>query len=92
MALEEKTSIDKIEVFSKADDWRHVRVRTKTIVLKDGQPFTESHTSIVYDPGADINKISDAEVKGFCTIYLTAERKAAYYVANPHLNPANNTG
>ena len=84
MALEEKRIIDKIEVVGGDTDWRHVQVRTKITIIKDGVEIASSYDRTTYGPTADIDAISDAEVKATCQLFLTAERKAAYLIAqNP---------
>ena len=83
MALEEKRVIDKIEVVGGDTDWRHIQVRTKIIILKDGVEIASSYDRTTYSPDANVAAISDAEVKATCQLYLTEERKTAYLTANP---------
>ena len=50
--------------------------------------IASSYDRTTYGPTADIDAISDAEVKATCQLFLTAERKAAFLIANPP-RPAN---
>jgi len=83
MALEEKRIIDKIEVVGGDTDWRHIQVRTKIIIIKDGVEIASSYDRTTYGPTHDVSTIADAEVKATCQLYLTEERKAAFLIANP---------
>ena len=83
MALEEKRVIDKIEVVGGDTDWRHIQVRTKIIIIKDGVEIASSYDRTTYGPAHDVSTIADAEVKATCQLYLTEERKAAFLKANP---------
>ena len=89
MALTEKSIIDKVEVVGGDTDWVHVQIRTKNTVLKDGIEISSSYHRDVYGPAFDVDSIPDADVKAVCQLYLTAERKAAYYAAYPSIDPKN---
>jgi len=74
MALTEETVQDKIEVVG---NFKHVQVRTVTIIKKDGTEISRSFHRHVVAPNADISNES-AEVKAICNAVHTDAIKTAY--------------
>ena len=74
MALTEETVEDKIEVVG---DYKHVQVRTATVIKRDGTEISRSFSRHVVAPNDDISGES-AEVQAICNAVHTDEIKAAY--------------
>ena len=74
MALTESTIQDKIEIVG---DFKHVQVRTATVIKRDDVEISRSFSRHVVSPNADITGES-AEVQAICTAVHTTEVKAAY--------------
>jgi phage host-nuclease inhibitor protein Gam len=74
MALTERTVEDKIEIVG---DFKHVQVRTATIIERDGVEISRSYHRHVLAPDADISGES-AEVQAICNAVWTQEVKDAY--------------
>ena len=74
MALTERTTEDKIEIVG---DFKHVQVRTATIIERDGVEISRSFHRHVVAPGADVSGES-AEVQAICAAVHTPENIAAY--------------
>jgi len=74
MALTEETIQDKIEIVG---DFKHVQVRTATIIKRDGVEISRSFSRHVVAPDADITGES-AEVQAICTAVHTDAIKEAY--------------
>ena len=74
MALTERTVEDKIEIVG---DYKHVQVRTATIIERDGVEISRSFHRHVVAPGADITGES-AEVQAICNAVWTQAVKDAY--------------
>ena len=74
MSLTEETVEDKIEVVG---EFKHVQVRTATIIKKDGVELTRSFHRHVVNPLDDISSQSD-EVKAICGVVHTDAIKEAY--------------
>jgi phage host-nuclease inhibitor protein Gam len=74
MALTEETVQDKIEIVG---DFKHVQVRTATVIKRDGVEISRSFHRHVVAPDADITGES-AEVQNICNVVHTDEVKAAY--------------
>ena len=74
MALTERTVEDKIEIVG---DYKHVQVRTATVIERDGVEISRSFHRHVVAPGADITGES-AEVQAVCNAVWTQEVKDAY--------------
>ena len=74
MALTEETVQDKIEVVG---DFKHVQVRTATVIKRDGTELSRSFSRHVVAPDADITGES-AEVQGICNVVHTQEVKDAW--------------
>jgi len=72
--LTEETIIDKIEIVG---DYKHVQVRTATVIKRDGVEISRSFSRHVVAPDADITGES-AEVQDICNAVHTDELKAAY--------------
>ena len=74
MALTEETIQDKIEIVG---DYKHVQVRTATVIKRDGTEISRSFSRHVVAPNDDITGES-AEVQAICNAVHTDEVKAAY--------------
>ena len=74
MALTEETVQDKIEIVG---DFKHVQVRTATIIKRDGVEISRSFHRHVIAPGDDISGES-AEVQAICNAVHTQAVKDAY--------------
>ncbi len=74
MALTEETVQDKIEVVG---EFKHVQVRTATIIRRDGVEISRSFSRHVVAPDADITGES-SQVQAICAAVHTQEVKDAY--------------
>ena len=74
MALSERTVEDKIEIVG---DFKHIQVRTATIIERDGVEISRSFSRHVVAPDADVTGES-AEVQAIAAAVHTDEVKAAY--------------
>ena len=74
MALTEETVQDKIEIVG---DYKHVQVRTATVIKRDGTEISRGYHRHVVAPDADISGAS-AEVQAICAAVHTDAVKAAY--------------
>ncbi len=74
MALTERTVEDKIEIVG---DYKHIQVRTATVIERDGVEISRSFHRHVLAPDADISEES-AEVQAVCNAVWTQEVKDAY--------------
>jgi hypothetical protein len=74
MALTERTVEDKIEIVG---DFKHIQVRTATIIERDGVEISRSFSRHVVAPDADVSGES-AEVQAIASAVHTDEVKAAY--------------
>ena len=74
MALTERTEQDKIEVVG---SFKHIQVRTATVIERDGVEISRSFSRHVVAPDADISGESP-EVQAICAAVHTDEVKAAY--------------
>jgi hypothetical protein len=74
MALTERTEQDKIEVVG---SFKHVQVRTATVIERDGTEISRSYHRHVVAPDADITGES-AEVQAICNAVHTQAVKDAY--------------
>jgi hypothetical protein len=72
--LTERTVQDKIEIVG---DFKHIQVRTATIIERDGVEISRSFSRHVVAPDADITGES-AEVQAIAAAVHTDEIKAAY--------------
>lgn len=85
MALTERTVQDKIEIVG---DYKHIQVRTATIIERDGVEISRSFSRHVVAPDADVSGES-AEVQAIAAAVHTDEVKAAYaaHLAAQDLEP-----
>ena len=74
MALEKEVRYDKYEVVT---EWKHIQVRTATIVKEDGVELSRSFHRHVLTPDADVSGESD-EIKGMASALWSDEVKAAW--------------
>ena len=74
MALTERTVEDKIEIVG---DFKHIQVRTATVIERDGVEISRSFSRHVVAPDADVSGES-AEVQAIAAAVHTDEVKAAY--------------
>jgi len=83
MALTEETVQDKIEVVG---EFKHVQVRTATVIKRDGVEISRSFSRHVVAPDADITGES-TEVQAICNAVHTDAVKTAYAA---HISANNN--
>ena len=74
MALTEETVQDKIEVVG---EFKHVQVRTATVIKRDGVEISRGYSRHVVAPDADISGES-TEVQAICAAVHTQAVKDAY--------------
>lgn len=74
MALTEQTVQDKIEIVG---EFKHVQVRTATVIKRDGVEISRSFSRHVVSPGDDVSGES-AEVQAICAAVHTDEIIAAF--------------
>ncbi len=74
MALTEETVQDKIEIVG---DFKHIQVRTATVIKRDGEEISRSFHRHVVAPDADVSGES-ADVQALATQFHTQEIKDAY--------------
>ena len=74
MALTEETVQDKIEIVG---DYKHVQVRSATVIKRDGTEISRSFSRHVVAPTDDITGES-AEVQAICNAVHTQAVKDAY--------------
>ena len=74
MALTERSVEDKIEIVG---DYKHIQVRTATIIERDGEEISRSYHRHALAPDADISGES-GEVQAVCNAVWTQEVKDAY--------------
>jgi len=74
MALEKTIVDDKIEIVS---DYKHLQVRTATIVSEDGNELSRSFHRRVLHPDDDVSGES-AEIRGIAAAVWTDSVKAAW--------------
>ena len=74
MALTEEVIEDQIEIVG---PFKHVQVRTATVIKKDGVEINRSFHRHVVNPTDDISGQSD-EVKAICNVVHTDEIKEAF--------------
>jgi len=81
--LTERTVEDKIEIVG---DYKHIQVRTATVIERDGVEISRSFSRHVVAPGDDVSNES-AEVQAIAAAVHTAEVIAAYqaHVASSQL-------
>ena len=74
MALSKETIQDKIEVVG---DFKHIQVRTATVIKEDGKELSRSFHRHVVSPDSDSTNES-ADVKAMVAQFHTDEVKKAY--------------
>ncbi len=74
MALSERTVEDKIEIVG---DFKHIQVRTATVIERDGVEISRSFSRHVVAPDADVSGES-AEVQAIAAAVHTQAVKDAY--------------
>ena len=74
MALTEETVQDKIEV---CGDYKHIQVRTATVIKRDDVEISRSFHRHVVAPNDDVTGES-TEVQAICAVVHTDAVKAAY--------------
>ncbi len=74
MALTERTTDDKIEIVG---DYKHIQIRTATIIERDGVEISRSYHRRVVGPSDDVSNETD-EIKALASLLHTEEIKAAY--------------
>ena len=74
MALTKEVVVDKIEIVG---DYKHVQVRTATVVSEDGVELSRSYHRHVVSPLDDASG-EDAQVQAICAAVHTQDIKDAY--------------
>jgi len=74
MALTERTVEDKIEIVG---DFKHIQVRTATVIERDGVEISRSFSRHVVGPLDDVSG-ETAEIQDIAAVVHTDEVKAAY--------------
>ena len=74
MAITKTTAIDKIEIVG---DFKHIQVRTATVIKRDGVEISRSFSRHVVSPDADVSGES-AEVQAISVAVHTDAVKEAY--------------
>ena len=74
MAIEKTIVDDKIEIVG---DYKHLQVRTATVIKEDGTELSRSFHRRVITPDADVSGES-AEIQGIAAAVWTDEVKAAW--------------
>ena len=74
MALTEETVQDKLEIVG---EFKHIQVRTATVIKRDGVEISRSFHRHVIAPGDDVSAESD-DVKALVTQFHTDAVKTAY--------------
>jgi phage host-nuclease inhibitor protein Gam len=72
--LTEETVQDKIEIVG---DYKHVQVRTATVIKRDGVEISRSYHRHIVAPDSDISGES-SQVQAICAAVHTQEVKDAY--------------
>tara|TARA_R100000734_G_C3274279_1_gene69438 strand:- start:65 stop:325 length:261 start_codon:yes stop_codon:yes gene_type:complete len=77
MSLTEETTQDKIEVVG---DFKHVQVRTATVIKRDGTEISRSYHRHVVAPNISADDLANesAEVQAICNAVHTDAIKTAY--------------
>ena len=74
MALGKTTTDDKIEIVG---DYKHLNIRTATIISEDGTELSRSFHRRVITPDADVSGES-AEIRGIAAAVWTDDVKSAW--------------
>ena len=83
MALTETEVQDKIEIVG---DYKHIQVRTATVIKRDGVEISRAFSRHVVAPDANVSTES-AEVQAICAAVHTDAVKAAYAAHLANSNP-----
>lgn len=83
MALAERTEEDKIEIVGA---FKHVQVRTATVIERDGEEISRSFHRHVVHPGMDTSGQS-AEVQAICAVVHTQAIIDAYNASQEVAGP-----
>ena len=83
MALTEEVIQDKIEIVG---EFKHVQVRTATVIKRDGVEINRSFSRHVVAPNDDISGES-SEVQAICAVVHTQAVKDAYAAHLANINP-----
>ena len=77
MALTEETVQDKIEIVG---DYKHVQVRTATVIKRDGTEISRSFSRHVVAPDISADDLANesTEVQAICAAVHTSAVKTAY--------------
>jgi hypothetical protein len=77
MSLTEETIQDKIEIVG---DFKHVQVRTATIIKKDGTEISRSYHRHIVPPNISADDLvnESTEVQAICNVVHTDAIKTAY--------------
>ena len=77
MALTEETVQDKIEIVG---DFKHVQVRTATVIKRDGEEISRSFHRHVVAPNISADDLANesTEVQAICNVVHTDAIKTAY--------------
>ena len=77
MALTEETIQDKIEIVG---DFKHVQVRTATVIKRDGTEISRSFSRHVVAPDISADDLANesTEVQAICNVVHTDAIKTAY--------------
>ena len=82
MALTEETFDDKIELVG---EFRHVQIRTATIIKRDGKEISRSFHRRVLAPDADVSE-ENTEIKGITKSAWTKAIKKDYIASQAEDN------
>ena len=74
MALTERTADDKIEIVG---DYKHLQIRTATIIERDGVEISKGYHRRVVGPLDDVSG-ETVEIQALAALVHTEEVKAAY--------------
>ena len=85
MAITKRTEEDKIEVVG---EFKHIQVRTATVIEEDGVEISRSYHRHVISPNDDSSKES-ADVKAMVAQFHTDAVKAAYKKHQEDNEPAS---
>lgn len=83
MALTEETVQDKLEIVG---DFKHIQVRTATVIKKDGVEISRAFSRHVVAPDSDVSGES-ADVQALATQFHTDAVKTAYAAHLAASNP-----
>jgi len=77
MALTEETIQDKIEIVG---EFKHVQVRTATVIKRDGTEISRSFSRHVVAPDISADDLANesAEIQAICNVVHTEAIKTAY--------------